>query len=277
MWTLKKSAAFSKGSDAIHSRSFDRRNLCVIRTSSLAPRPSFRMTLPSLHRPLPCVRIVDSFLELARTPFGNGVNALCYPRQLPGDFGAIVDQLGAGEAIVALDEAQLRRLRLDEAGCIAVDVLLADLQLLRDRGLDPVLNCIRAYPEDEEPGPVKTDVFSWHADSAPIEADTWLCTYCGAPSEGLRNEEAVRKIDIPETRRGLLARYGGAEDEGFRDWLREHCYDLHYAPLAGAQPYPFGRFNLWRIAVEYPGSPCAPCIHRAPATVPGEPRLLLIS
>jgi hypothetical protein len=223
------------------------------------------------------VRTVGSFLELARTPFGNGVNALCFPRELPGDFGAVVDQLGTGEALMAVDEERLRGLRLPEAGRVAVDVLLADLQLLRDRALDPVLNCIRAYPEDDEAGPVKTDVFSWHADSAPVEADTWLCTYHGAASEGLPNEQARRKIDQPETRRDLLARYGGADDEGFRAWLSEHCYDLHYAPLPGAQPYAFGRFNFWRIAVDYPDSPCAPCIHRAPATVPGEPRLLLIS
>ncbi len=40
----------------------------------------------------------------------------------------------------------------------------------------------------------------------------------------------------------------------------------------------FGLGNLWRIAVDYPGSPVPPCIHRAPITRPGRPpRLLLIS
>ena len=225
----------------------------------------------------PCVRQVGSFAELATTPFAQGVNALYWPRQLPGDFRAVVEQLDLGADISTLDEPLLRALRLSDAGRVAVDVLLADLQLLRERELEPVLNCIRAYPADEEPGPVKTDVFSFHADSAPVQADTWLCTYHGAPSEGLRNEDARRRTDIPETRRELLARYGGDDDAGFRDFLREHCYDLHYAPAPHARPFSFGRFALWRIAVDYPGSPCPPCIHRAPATVIGEPRLLLIS
>ena len=36
--------------------------------------------------------------------------------------------------------------------------------------------------------------------------------------------------------------------------------------------------HLWRIAVDYPGSPVPPCVHRAPETRPGRPpRLLLIS
>ena len=131
---------------------------------------------------------------------------------------------------------------------------------------------------DEEPGPVPTDVFSFHADSAPVEADTWLCTYHGAPSEGLRNEDAQRRVDIPATRAKLLKLYGGADDADFREYLREHCYDLHYAAATGAQPYSFGLHNLWRIAVDWPGSAVLPCVHRAPITQPGDPlRLLLIS
>lgn len=210
------------------------------------------------------VRQVGSFAELAATPFSSGVNALCWARRLPGDFRAIVEQLDSASDLTALDEARLRGLLLSEAGRVAVGVLLADLQLLRDHELDPVLNCIRAYPEDDDAGPVKTDVFSFHADSAPVAADTWLCTYHGAPSEGLPNEEAIRKVDLPEIRRELLARYDGSDNDDFREWLRDHCYDLHYAPRPGAQPYSFGQFNLWRIAVDYPGSPCPPCVHRAP-------------
>ncbi|MFZ4765563.1 MAG: hypothetical protein ACOYMN_11465, partial [Roseimicrobium sp.] len=116
------------------------------------------------------------------------------------------------------------------------------------------------------------------ADSATVAADTYLCTYHGRTSEGLRHEEALRRVDIPETRAALLALYGGEDDAGFRDYLHENCYDLHYAPLALAQPFAFGVGNLWRIAVEYPGSPVLPCLHRAPETRPGDaPRLLLIS
>jgi hypothetical protein len=227
----------------------------------------------------PRVRIVSSFTALANTPFADGVNALCWPRTLPGDFGEIISLLPASQSdgIVVLDEARLLALPLSSPGRAAADVMIGDLKLLRDRNLDPVLNCIHGYPRDESPGPVPTDVFSFHADSAPVPADTWLCTYYGAPSEGLVNEQARRRIDIPETRAALLAEYGGADDDGFQDFLHENCYDLHYAPAADARPYSFGLYNLWRIAVDYPESPVPPCVHRAPATVPGEPRLLLIS
>lgn len=234
---------------------------------------------PHLPSPPDRVRRVHSFAELATTPFVDGVNALCWPRSLPGNFAEVTALLrtDATEGIVTLDEARLLALPLTREGRAAVDALLADLNLLRERDLDPVLNCIHAYPRDEDAGPVPTDVFSFHADSAPIPADTWLCTYHGAPSEGLANEHALRRIDIPETRAALLARYGGPDDDGFREFLRDNCYDLHYAAAARAQPYSFGLFNLWRIAVAYPGCPVPPCVHRAPATIPGEPRLLLIS
>jgi hypothetical protein len=141
-----------------------------------------------------------------------------------------------------------------------------------------VLNCIHGYPRDEDPGPVATDVFSFHVDSATVETDTWLCTYHGPPSEGLRNEEAQRRVDVPATRNELLKQFGGDDDEAFRDYLSEYCYDLHYAPAPSARPFSFGQGNLWRIAVAWPGSPVPPCIHRAPITGPGQPpRLLLIS
>lgn len=226
----------------------------------------------------PRVKVVGSFAELAATPFANGVNALCWPRALTGDFGEVVAKLGPGAGIVRLDEDLLKGLALSEAGRAARNVLLADLHLLRDRGLAPELNCIHAYPRDDAKAAVPTDVYSFHADSAPVEAATWLCTYHGAASEGLRNEEASRRIDVPATREKLMAEYGGNDDAGFAEFLRENCYDLHYAPLQGAQPYPFGLFNFWRIAVDWPGSPVPPCIHRAPAQSPGQPpRLLLIS
>ncbi len=224
-------------------------------------------------------RLVSSFQELAFTPFGDGVNALCWPRILPGDFAEVVALLRAdeNEGLLALDDAHLLALPLSPVGRVAVESMLGDLQLLRALDRDPVLNLIHGYPRDDGPGPVPTDVFSFHADSASIPADTWLCTYHGAASEGLRNEDAHRRVDVPETRAALLADSGFREDnEAFHDYLAENCYDLHYTAAAHARPYSFGLFNLWRIAVEYPGSPVTPCIHRAPSTVAGEPRLLMI-
>ncbi len=224
------------------------------------------------------IKAVKSFAELVSTPFGGGVNALCWERTLAGDFGEIVERLGSDEGMATLDEARLGELGLSAAGRAAADAMINDLRRLSDLGLAPVLDCIRSYPRDDDSGPVRTDVYSWHADSAPVEADTWLCTYFGATSEALRNDEALRRADIADTRAELLRIFGGEDDEAFAEFLREHCYDLHYAAAPHARPIPFGIGNLWRIATEWPGSPVPPCIHRAPETLPGDPpRLLLIS
>ena len=224
------------------------------------------------------IKVVNSFPELVTTPFGDGINALCWQRALSGDFHEVVKQLGLTEKITTLDAARLRALPLSAAGRAAVDILLEDQRRLLDHGLAPILDCIPAYPRDEDPGPVPIDVYSFHADRATVETDTYLCCYHGPASEGLRNDQAQRRVDIPETRAQLLELFGGDDNAGFREYLTENCYDLHYAPIAHAQPYSFGVGNLWRIAVEYPGSPVPPCIHRAPETRPAQPpRLLLIS
>ena len=232
----------------------------------------------------PRIRQVGSFHELVTMPFTDGVNALCWPRTLSGDFNEVAKQLGAGvgdstgEGITTLTEASLRDLPVSAAGRAAIGLMLTDLELLREQNLEPALNCIHGYLRDEEPSPVPTDVFSFHADSAPVPASTWLCTYHGPASEGLRNDEAVRRVDVPATRAALLQLFGGKDDADFRAYLEENCYDLHYSPAALARPFSFGHGNLWRIAVEHPGSPVPPCIHRAPPTLPGDsPRLLLIS
>lgn len=228
------------------------------------------------------VRQVSSFQELAETPFAEGVNALCWPRALAGDFGEVVERIGAGEeeGVVALDAALLENLApsLSAEGKAAVAVMLEDLRRLQALELDPVLNRIERYPIEDYPGPVATDVHSFHADSAPVQADTWLCTYHGPASEGLRNEEACRRVDIPETRAELLRLFGGGDDGDFREFLTDNCFDLHYAAAPDARPFSFGIGNLWRIAVDWPGSPVPPCIHRAPIPGPGATaRLLLIS
>jgi len=224
------------------------------------------------------IQRVHSFHQLQSTTFQSPVNALCWPRALSGDFGDVVEKIGPGEGILTLEEDFLKSLPVSPSGRVAIDTMLADMRLLREFDLDPVLNCIYAYPCDEDAAPVATDVFSFHADSAPVEADTWLCTYHGSSSEGILNEEALKKVDIPETRRMLLEIFGGKDNKDFLNYLNENCYDLHYAALPGAKPYSFGLGNMWRIATEYPGCPVPPCIHRAPLTSPGQtPRLLLIS
>lgn len=243
------------------------------------------MSLPDPLLALRNFRCVATFEELALTPFASGVNAFCLRRTLAGDFAEVARRLEPllRPGINSIDEDQLLHLSVSAAGCAAVEVIRTDLRRLRELDLQPELSCIRGAERAFEPGPVRTDVGSWHVDSATVEADTWLCTYHGAWSELLPNDDAIRRIDVPETRAELLRAYvaetgAGADDDAFREWLGDHCYDLHYVPRPGAQPVAFGHFNLWRIATEWPDSPVPPCIHRAPETLPGDvTRLLLLS
>jgi hypothetical protein len=224
------------------------------------------------------VRNVGSFDELITTRFQGDINALCWPRQLPGDFKNITDQLLTDDGITTIGDDDLQALTLSPAGAVAREVLLADQALLRGQGLAPGLDCITGYFRDGAASPVPTDVYSFHVDSAPVPADTYLCTYAGSPSQGLANELAIRRVEVAETRAQLLKDYGGPDGQDFAAYLTEHCFDLHYWPQTGAQPYSFGLGNLWRIAIAYPGCPVLPCIHRAPLTMPGAiTRLLLIS
>lgn len=225
------------------------------------------------------IRIVGSFDELVNASFGPEVNAICWARQLPGNFDEIATLLQDREDILSLDEEAIAALipRLSEQGRIAAHTLLADRRLLEERGLQPSLECVPRYPRDKD-NVVPTDVYSFHADRAPVQADTYLCSYNEASSEGLDNASAQRRIDDPATRENLQSLFAAEGGECFEEYLRENCYDLHYAPLPGAVRYSFGIGNMWRIAVEYPGCPVPPCIHRAPDTVDGHPpRLLLIS
>jgi len=49
--------------------------------------------------PLPCgypgIRVVHSFEALLATPFESECNAICWRRELPGDFEEVVRALGA--------------------------------------------------------------------------------------------------------------------------------------------------------------------------------------
>jgi hypothetical protein len=252
----------------------------VIELSSLGVKlpTTSPMTNFTLSPGYPRLKVVHSFAELVATPFSEGVNALCWPRTLSGNFLEIVEQLEVREGITSLNEAMLEALSLSEAGQTARAILLEDQRRLRALGLAPELNCIGGYPRDEEPGPVPVDVYSFHVDSAPVPAETWLCTYHGAASEGLRNEEALRRVEIPETRAQLLRVFGGEDSDAFGEYLTDNCFDLHFTAIPQARPFSFGVGNLWRIACQYPNSPVPPCIHRAPESVGREGvRLLLIS
>jgi hypothetical protein len=238
-----------------------------------------RSTEPRPPWPPPHAIVVHSFTELLTTPFVGERNAVCWPRALAGDFAAVAAAIAAGSSddLLPVDAATLDSLPLAPAGRRAVDTLQADLRALRAAGHQPSLDVIRRYARDDD-ALLRTDVMSFHIDTANAPTDTFLCTYTGAPSEGLHPAEARRCIDEPELRAALLGHFGGDDDAEFAAWLHERCYDRHYLPRPGATPFSFGVGALWRIAVQHPGSVAPPCVHRAPS--PPEPaalRLLLIS
>lgn len=236
------------------------------------------MSLLTRYPEMQCFKTVGSFEELLATPFEGSVNALCWERRLEGDYDQIAEEVGALEEITSLDEEDLMSLDLSEAGQRAREQLLQDLRLMREARLAPSLDLIPAYPKAPCSDLVPVDVYDLHADSANVLADTFLCSYTVAASEGFANEQVERYVDVPEIRAELLNRYQGDDDEGFLDYLRERFYDLHYRALPGAKSYSFGLGNMWRVATRCPESPVLPCIHRAPTTETGSPpRLLLIS
>lgn len=226
----------------------------------------------------PNIKIVENFNDLVNFKFAHGINAICWKRSLQGDFHEIVEKLNFGDEITTLSENRLNRLKLSDAGSSARKTLIQDQKLLREHGLAPILDCIPAYPRDEETAPFPTDVYSFHADSANVQTDTYLCSYNVAASEGLKIEDAIRHADVPETRAKLLKLHDGQDDHSFVEFLKEYFFDLHYTANAEAQPFSFGLGNLWRITTQCPDSPVPPCIHRAPTTKKSQPaRLLLIS
>lgn len=218
---------------------------------------------------------VSSFLELVNTPFQGSVNAMCWSRVLDGDFAEIANKLKQRDDIAVIDEEELLSLSLSEKGIVARDIVLNDLQLLRDYGAAPTLNLLKCYERDVENPGFPTDVYSWHVDRSPIPTSTFLCTYYGASSDIVPNSQAEKKILVPEIRRELRNLFSGNDDE-FDVFLTENFYDLHYQAKANANIVNLGIGHLWRLAVDHPESKVPPCIHRAPKEKVGESRLMLI-
>lgn len=209
------------------------------------------------------IQYVTSFQELVATPFSGAVNAICWKRELAGDFSEIVQKITLSGNITEVDPEELRKLQWSEQGQLARDIILNDLELLKAHGASPVLNVISHYDRDDTFPFFPADVYSFHVDRSPVPTDTFLCTYYGASSEILPNEQGVQKILVPEIRNQLRKLYDGA-DEGFEAFLTEHFFDLHYQAMPDAQPISLGLGHMWRLAVDHPGSKVPPCLHRAP-------------
>lgn len=219
--------------------------------------------------------MVSTFSELVNTNFKGEMNALCWHRNLEGDFEEIVGQLQLKENITEVYPEDLQSLQLSKKGNLAREIILNDLQLLTDFGASPSLNLLECYERDDEFDFISTDVYSFHVDRSPIATDTFLCTYHGAASDIISNEQAEQKILIPEIRKKLAALYDGPS-EGFEDFLKENFFDLHYQKQPNGVPINLGLGHLWRLAVDHPKQEVLPCIHRAPIENEGEYRLLLI-
>lgn len=223
----------------------------------------------------PQIAVASTFYELFNTSFEGIINAMCWERNLPGDFKEIVSNLVLKDNITEVTVEDLLALHLSEKGIVAREFILNDLQLLSDIGAFPSLNLLKNYERDDEFDFISTDVYSFHVDRSPVGTSTFLCTYYGAASDILPNDQATQKILIPEIRERLKNLYGGSE-AGFDAFLEENYFDLHYQPKSHARPTNLGLGHLWRLAVEHPNQQVLPCIHRAPKENEGEYRLLLI-
>jgi hypothetical protein len=221
------------------------------------------------------IAIVATFADLVQTDFIGTTNALCWHRNLEGDFNEIVNQLQLKENTTEVTPEDLLALELTEQGSRARDIILNDLKLLTDFGASPSLNLIKCYERDDAFDFIATDVYSYHVDRSPIATDTFLCTYHGATSDILPNAHAAQKVLIPEIREQLQALHDGPSEE-FEDFLKDNYFDLHYQAKPHATPISLGLGHLWRLAVDHPNQQVLPCIHRAPQEKDGEYRLLLI-
>jgi hypothetical protein len=221
------------------------------------------------------IKVVSTFEALMNTDFQGFQNALCWERNLEGDFEEIVSKLKLKENVTEIYSEDLSALQLSEKGDAARNIILNDLQLLTDFGASPSLNLIKNYHRDDALDLISTDVYSFHVDHSPIESSTFLCTYFGAASEILPNDEATQKILIPALHEKLKDLHNGKEAE-FETFLKENYFDLHYESKTNAKPVNLGLGNLWRLSVESPEQKVLPCIHRAPLENKGEYRLLLI-
>ena len=221
------------------------------------------------------ISVVSSFSELVSSNFQGDRNAICWYRNLNGDFQEIVKKLQLKKNITEISVDDLLALRLSEHGRLAREIIIADIQQLTELGASPTLNLIQNYERDDELDFISTDVYSFHVDRSPIPTDTFLCTYHGAASEILPNDQVEQKILVPEIREKLKNLHDGPEAE-FENFLEEYFFDLHYRAKPESKPVNLGLGHLWRLAVDHPTQQVLPCVHRAPIEIDGEYRLLLI-
>lgn len=75
------------------------------------------------------------------------MNALCWHRDLVGDFKEIVAKLELKENITEVSIEDLLTLKLSEEGNLAREIILNDIQLLTNFGASPTLNLLKITNE----------------------------------------------------------------------------------------------------------------------------------
>lgn len=221
------------------------------------------------------VERVSSFQDLVETAFHDIINAICWHRELKGDFAEIVSKLTLKEDITEVTIEDLMDLDLTIAGIEARDTIIHDLDSLTKFGAQPTLNLLKCYRRDTDLDIMATDVYSYHVDRSPLLIDTYICTYHGATSDIISNDQVEQKIKIPKIRSQLKELHKGPAEE-FDQFLKEYFYDLHYEAKKDVVPTSLGNGHLWRLAVDHPDQCVAPCVHRAPLENDGQYRLMLI-
>lgn len=136
---------------------------------------------------------VNSFNELVETTFEGDINAMCWSRELNGNYAEIIEKVGVEDKLYVLEPDELKSLNLSEEGQLAREQILADFESLSALGASPLINIIHQYERDDAFPFFPTDVYSFHADRSPVPFSTFLCTYFGAASEFVSNDQATQK------------------------------------------------------------------------------------
>src|SRR5574343_1962528 len=120
------------------------------------------------------IKYVTNFNTLVTTEMVGKLNALCWQRELKGDFKEIVVKLVLDGNITTVEPDDLCALNLTEQGVLAREIILGDWNLLKAYGAQPTLNVIKQYDTDYTHHIIATDVYSFHVDRSPVPTDTFL-------------------------------------------------------------------------------------------------------
>lgn len=112
----------------------------------------------------PQTKTVSQFSDLVSMEFKDDNNALCWYRNLLGNYEEIAKKLTLKENITEVSEDDLKTLSLSEQGDLAREIILNDIQLLTQYGANPSLNLLQYYERDTEFDFITTDVYSYHVD-----------------------------------------------------------------------------------------------------------------